>query len=276
MVQLVAAAGRPRFQLAKQFFGDGAQAFLCQRAEHDHFVQTAHELWPEPLFRFFDGLRRLLFKHSLAARRKAQRSALPRQEARTEVRGEQHDGVAEIGLAAHGIGELPIFQNLQKDVLDIRMRLLDLVKQYDTVGAAAYRFGQLAALIVAEIARRSPQQAGGSVLFLILGHVELEQGFLAAEPAYRQRPGKSGLAHAGGTEEQHGSDGPARLAKAGAAAADGPCHGGHSTGLPDDLRIQTVFQLIQPFPLLLTYPLHRHTAGLRHHMGDIVRHQRGL
>ena len=73
-------------------------------------------------------------------------------------------------LAAHGISELPIFQNLQKDVLDIRMRLLDLVKQYDTVGGGGVALRSAGRLIVAEIARRSPQQAGGSVLLLILGH----------------------------------------------------------------------------------------------------------
>ena len=48
MTQVIAIACRPLFQLAEQLFRDGAQTFLCQRPKDDHFIQTAHKLWPEP------------------------------------------------------------------------------------------------------------------------------------------------------------------------------------------------------------------------------------
>ena len=141
MAQLIPAVGRPLFQLAQQLFGDGTQAVLGQRAEDDQLIQPPDQLRPEPLFRLFNGLRRLLFEHSLAARRKAQRRVLPRQKARAQIGRQQHDGVAEIRLAAHGIGELAILQNLQQDVLDVRVCLFDLVKQHDAVRAAADGLG---------------------------------------------------------------------------------------------------------------------------------------
>ena len=156
------------------------------------------------------------------------------------------------------------------------MCLFDLIKQHHTVRAAAHGFGQLSALVMAQITRRRTQQPGSGVLLLILRHIKFEQGFFAAEPADRQRPGKSRFAHSRGAKKQHGTHGPARLAKTGAAAPDGTSHRSHSPALAHDLGVEPLFQLIQPFPLLLAYPLHRHTAGLRHHTGDIVRHQRGL
>ena len=46
---------------------------------------------------------------------------------------------------------------------------------------------------MAQIARRRTQQPGSGVLLLILRHIKFEQGFFAAEPADRQRPGKSSV-----------------------------------------------------------------------------------
>ena len=81
MGQLIPIAGGTGFQLAQQLLSDGTQAVLGKGTEHDELIQPPHQLGPEPLFGFLNGLGRLLFKHSLAARRKAQRGALPRQKA---------------------------------------------------------------------------------------------------------------------------------------------------------------------------------------------------
>ena len=168
MGQLIAAAGRTGLQLAQQLFRNGAQTVFSQRAEHDDLIQPPDELRAEPLFCLCHGLLRLLFKGCLTPRRKTQRRALPGQKACTKVGSQQHDGIPEIRLAAHGVGQLAIFQQLQQDILDIRVCLFDLVKQHDAVGASADGLGQLSAFVVAQIARRRAQQAGHGVLLLIL------------------------------------------------------------------------------------------------------------
>ena len=43
------------------------------------------------------------------------------------------DGVAEIDPTALSIGEVSVVKDLKEDIEDFRMRLFDLVKQYDTV-----------------------------------------------------------------------------------------------------------------------------------------------
>ena len=273
MAQLIPAVGRPLFQLAQQLFGDGTQAVLGQRAEDDQLIQPPDQLRPEPLFRLFNGLCRLLFEHGLAARRKAQRRVLPRQKARAQIGRQQHDGVAEIRLAAHGIGELAILQNLQQDVLDVRVCLFDLVKQHDAVRTAADGLGQLPALIVAKIARRRTQQPGRGVLLLIFRHIELEQGFLTAEPAAGQRLGEGRLPHTGRPQKEQRPDGPPRLPQPGAAAPDGTGHRRHRFLLADDLRVEALFQTVESLPLLLPHPLGGDAAGLRHHAGDLLPRQ---
>ena len=130
MGELVAAAGRTLFQLAQQLFGDGAEALLLQRAEDDELIQTAHQLRPEPLLRLGNGGFRLLFKGSFASRPEAQRCALPGEESCAEVGGQQDDGIAEIRLAAHGVGQLAVLEHLQEHILNIRVRLFDLVKEH--------------------------------------------------------------------------------------------------------------------------------------------------
>ena len=211
------------------------QAVLGKGTEHDELIQPPHQLGPEPLLGFLNGLGRLLLEHGFAARCKAQRGALPGQKACPQVGGEQDDGIAEIGLAAHGIGELAVLQDLQQDILDIRVGLFNLVKEHHAVRAAADGFGELTALIVAKVARGRAQQAGRGVLLLILRHIELEQGFLAAEPAGGKGLGEGGLAHAGGPQKEHGPHGAARLPQPGAAAPDGTCHRSHSPALAHDL-----------------------------------------
>ena len=276
MGQLIPIAGGTDFQLAQQLLSDGTQAVLCKGTEHDELIQPPHQLGPEPLLGFLNGLGRLFLEHGLAARCKAQRGALPGQKACPQIGGEQDDGIAEIGLAAHGIGELAVFQDLQQNILDVRVGLFDLVKEHHAVRAAADGFGELAALIVAKVARRRAQQAGCGVLLLILRHIELEQSFFAAEPAGGKGLGKGGLAHAGGPQKEHGPHGAARLPQPGAAAPDGPGHRRHGLLLAHDLGIEAGFQLVQPFPFLLPHPLHGHAAGLRHHPGNVLPGEGGI
>ena len=61
------------------------------------------------------------------------------------------------------------------------MRLLDLVEQDDLIGTAAHGFGERAALLVADIARRRADQPRDRVLLHVLGHVEADHRGLVVE-----------------------------------------------------------------------------------------------
>ena len=73
---------------------------------------------------------------------------------RADVRGHDDDGVAEVDRAALGIGQAAVVEDLQQHVEDVGVRLLDLVEEHDRVRLAAHGLGQLAALLVADVAGR--------------------------------------------------------------------------------------------------------------------------
>ncbi len=79
---------------------------------------------------------------------------------RAGVRGHDQHDVAEIHRPAVVVGQLAVIHHLQQDVVDVRMRLLDLVEQQHAVRMLVDAVGQQPALVEADIARRRADQAG--------------------------------------------------------------------------------------------------------------------
>ena len=71
-----------------------------------------------------------------------------------DVRGHDQHGVLEVDRAALAVGQAAVVHHLQQHVEDVGVGLLDLVEQHDGVGPAAHRLGELAALLVADVAGR--------------------------------------------------------------------------------------------------------------------------
>ena len=100
------------------------------------------------------------------------------------------------------------------------MRLLDLVEEDDGVGPAADGLGQLAAFVVADVARRRADQARDGVLLHVLAHVDADHGVLVVEEEFGEGARGFGLADAGGAEEDEAADGLLGIAEAGAASGE--------------------------------------------------------
>ena len=84
---------------------------------------------------------------------------LVHEELRAEVGGHDQDRVLEVHGPALAIGQAAIVEHLQQHVEDLRIGLLDLVEQHHGIRAAAHGLGQLAALLVAHVARSRTDQA---------------------------------------------------------------------------------------------------------------------
>src|SRR5262249_32396228 len=104
---------------------------------------------------FFHGL---VIAFSVFLNKEAERFSFGN-EARADVRGHDDDRILEIHLMAKVVSELAVVEYLQKDVENIRMRLLDFIEEHDRIWFAAHRFGQLAAFFIAYIARRRADEA---------------------------------------------------------------------------------------------------------------------
>jgi hypothetical protein len=73
------------------------------------------------------------------------------------------------------VGEPAVVEDLQQDVEHVGVRLLDLVEEHHRVGLAPHRLGQLAALLVADVAGGRADQTRHRVLLHVLRHVDADQ-----------------------------------------------------------------------------------------------------
>ena len=120
------------------------------------------------------------------------------------------------------------------------MGLLDLVKEYDGVGPATYRLGQLTALIVTHVSGRGTNELGDLVALYELRHVEGDERVLATKEELGERLGELGLADTGGSEEDERASGTTGVLEGRAAAPDGLGHLGHGLLLAHDALVQSV------------------------------------
>ena len=175
----------------------------------------------------------------LVADREAERLVL-RDRGRADVRGHDHDRVPEVDLAALGVGQLPVLEDLEEDVEDVRVGLLDLVEEDDRVRLAAHGLGELAALVVADVAGRRADEPGHGVLLHVLRHVDLDHRVLVAEQELGERARELGLPDAGGPEEDERAGRALRVLDAGARAADRLRDGDDRLVLADDALVELV------------------------------------
>src|ERR1051325_8240592 len=222
---------------------DVAQLGLGQRVEDDDVVDAVDELGGELLLQLlmdelFGALllpiRRLLPEAHVALRG---------EEARAEVAGHDDQRVAEVHLVAQRVREDAVLQDLQEDVRDVRMRLLDLIEEDDRVRIAAHALGELAAFLVAHIARRRADELGDGVLLHVLRHVEADQMLLRAEEELGQPSRHLGLPDARGAKEDEGAHGAVRRGDAEAGAADGAGDGADGLVLAHDPAHQHLFHV---------------------------------
>ena len=135
--------------------------------EDDHFVDPIQELRPE-----LDservrhrGLHRLVrLVAFVAAGRSDGRTA--------DVAGHDHDRVLEVDGPALAVGQAAVVEDLEQDIEHVGMGLLDLVEEDHLVGPPTDGLGQLAALLVADVAGWRADQSRDGELLHVLAHVD--------------------------------------------------------------------------------------------------------
>ena len=188
---------------------------------------------------------------------------------RAEVAGHDHDRVAEVDRAPLAVRDPAVVEHLQQQVEDVRVCLLDLVQQDDAEGPPADQFGQTAAVVVPDVARRRADDPAHGVTLLILGHVEPDQCVLGVEQVLRQRLGQLGLADPGRSDEDERADRPGRILEPGASAADRVGHDADRVGLADHPVVQLLLDVQQTRLVVLEHAADRNARHLTDQFGDI-------
>ena len=149
------------------------------------------------------------------------------------------------------------------------MRFLDFVEQHHGIRTAPHGFRQLAAFVVADVARRRAHQARNGVLFLILRHVDADQRALVVEQELRQRPRQLGFAHAGRAQEQKAADRPLRILQSAASAHHRVGNGVDGLVLPDDALVQFLGKVQQLLDFAFEQFRERNAGPAADHLRDV-------
>ena len=150
------------------------------------------------------------------------------------------------------------------------MCLLDLVEEHDGVRATADGFGELAAFVKADVARRRADETRDGVALHILTHVDAHHRGLVVEEELSEGARGFGLADARGAEEDEAADRALGIAEAGAAAANGVGDGREGFILADDALAQTGFHLRELLHLAFEHLGDGDTCPLRDDLGDVL------
>src|SRR5690606_31411185 len=195
--------------------GDDHDVFAPESVEHDYLVEPVEELGAE------EGLERRVGPDVASSLEPDPGSLV---EAR--VAGQDQDHASEIDGATQPVGEAPVVEHLQEGVVDVGVRLLDLVEQHYAERLPSDGLRQASALLVAHVPRGGADELADAVRLLELAHVEAHQGALAAEQLDGQLLGEEGLAYARWPDEQERGCDPGAAAQSDARAAQRRCQGG--------------------------------------------------
>ncbi|CAN4003274.1 Malate-2H(+)/Na(+)-lactate antiporter, partial [Dysosmobacter welbionis] len=231
--------------------------------EGDDCVHPVDELRPQELLERLHGPVGVLLVHGAAEAHGALLGGA------AGVGGHDDDGILKVHLAAVGVGDLAVIQDLEKDVQHIGMGLLNLVEEDHGVGLAADLLCQLARLVIPHVARRGAHQTGDGVLLHELRHIQPDQGIRRVEEVCCQLLHQLCLAHAGGPHKDEAD----RLVLGGDAHPVPPHrggYGGHGLVLADDMALEPHFQLAQALELLLPDLGRRDFGPQLDNMGQIL------
>ncbi len=104
-----------------------------------------------------------------------------------DIAGHNDNGILEIDGSAFSIGQSTVIEDLQQYVEDVQMRLFNLVQQDYRIGLSSNRFGQSAALFVADIAGRCADKPGNGVLLHKFAHINADHSVRVVEKKISQR-----------------------------------------------------------------------------------------
>ena len=225
-------------QLTQHQHRDSLIIRLTQRTKDDHLIDTPDEFRAEKIA---ECLHDLFPGGSLDILCEAHRAFLA---LATCIGGHDDHGIFEIDRAALCVRNASLIKNLKQNIEDVRMCLFDLVEQNDRIRLAAHLFGELARLIIADIAGRRTDDAGNAVLFHKFGHIKADECFRCIEQLVSQLLDQLCLPPARGAHKDKGSR-TAAGTDLHTAAADSCRYEGYRLVLADHLGFQRFLQARQ-------------------------------
>ena len=150
------------------------------------------------------------------------------------------------------------------------MGLLDFIEQHNLIRAPSDLLGELSGILIANIARRRPDEAANRVTLTVFRHVDAQHGGIVIKHELGECASHFGLPHPSRTEEEERPNGTARVTNAGTCAPDRIRDGRDRLVLVNHTVVKSVFHIQQPLCFFLKHPCDRDTGDARDHVGNIL------
>src|SRR5208337_1175878 len=200
-------------------------------------------------------------------RRKLRVTAHIHDEVRADVGREYNQRVFEIDRTSLAIFHPPFVKNLEKDLVYVRVRLFDFIKQYHAVWFSAHRLRQPAALSVAYVTWRSPLERGDRMRFLKFAHIYGYYVLFPAIEGFGQREGRLGFADPGWSGQHEDADRFLRIVQFRPGGINALADHLQRMALSDDAPIHDVGQVQHGFYLVFYHPANWNPGRVGDHRG---------
>ena len=216
------AIGKVLLQESHLDVHDRNEVFLREGSEHNLFVHAVQEFRREHALDFFaNGGFHAFVIVGLAHLGKAHATAMA-DFTSTGVTRHDDNRILEVDLAAIAIRQNAIVQNLEEQVVNVRMRLFNFIEQHHRIRMLANLFAQLTTTIFkAHISRRSANQAAYAMLFHVFAHVDTHKRIFATEKFLAKHLREFRLTHTRRAQEEEAAHRALVVANACTATADG-------------------------------------------------------
>ena len=262
---------KPLLNLSHHQVHDLQNLLPAQRLEHDDLVDAIDELRPERLFQRLINRPLQVLERLRPARPPQQPDALPLQNLRPKIGRHDDDRVAEIHRPAVPVRQPPVLQNLEEHVEHVRVRLLDLVEQNDSIRPTPHQLRQLTAVVVPDIPGWRADQPRHLMPFAVLGHIQPNHRLLVPKQELRQRARQLRLADTRRPQEDETPDGTLRVLESRPRPPNRVGQRRNGLLLPDDAPMQLRLHSRQPQRLLLQHSAHGHPGPLGDKRRDVLR-----
>ena len=153
------------------------------------------------------------------------------------------DSVLEVCRSSLVVGQPSVVEYLQQDVEHIGVGFLYLVEQQNAVGFSSDGFGELAALVVADISRRCTDETAYGVLLLVFAHVDTCHHCFVVEEIFCQGFCQLSLSDTRRAEENKRGDGALGVLQTGTASAHGIADSCNGLVLTDDAVVEFFLEM---------------------------------
>ena len=188
---------------------------------------------------------------------------------RADVTGHDDNRVSEIDRAPLAIGESAVVEHLQEDVEHVRVSLLNLVEQDHAVWLATDGLAELAAFLVANVARWGADQTRHGVFLHVLAHIDAHHRGFVIEQKLGERPRQLGFANAGWPHENERADRTFRILQTAAGASHGIGHGGDGFLLADHALADAILHVHELLSFAFEHLGDRDAGPCGNHGGDV-------